>query len=112
MTPSDEQSITRYLLGGLAERDQIALEDRAFADPEYLQQVRAIEKDLIDEYARDELSAADRVKFEQYFLASDERRKQLGFARALVRVTSDYPGRLSSVTPQRGMWNALLSSLR
>ena len=86
----DKQSIERYLLGDLPEDEQVRLEDRAFSEPEYLLAVHAIEKDLIDEYARGELSASDRQKFDELFLASDERRRKVEFARAFARVSSEY----------------------
>ena len=83
---NNEKLITRYLLGDLPEAQQVEIEDRAFADKEYLGLVTAVENDLIDEYVRRELSETDRRKFESRFLASAERRKRVEFAKALARV--------------------------
>src|SRR5689334_9381277 len=83
---NDEKLIARYLLGELPEEQQVEIEDRAFADKEYLASITAVENDLIDEYVRHELSEADRRKFESRFLASAERRKRVEFAKALSRV--------------------------
>ena len=83
---NNEKLITRYLLGDLPEAQQVEIEDRAFADKEYLALVTAVENDLIDEYVRRELSETDRRKFESRFLASAERRKRVEFAKALARV--------------------------
>ena len=83
----DDQLIARYLLGELSEEEQTQLEERAFADREYSLYVRAVEKDLIDEYARGELAAARRQAFERRFFASEQRRRQIEFARALTQVT-------------------------
>ncbi len=83
---NNEKLITRYLLGDLPEAQQIEIEDRAFADKEYLALVTAVENDVIDEYVRRELSETDRRKFESRFLASAERRKRVEFAKALARV--------------------------
>src|SRR6266550_3787685 len=74
----DDKLITRYLLGELTEDEQTTLEERAFSDRDYFQQVRAVEKDLIDEYARGELSGPARQAFEQRFVASDSRRLLIG----------------------------------
>ncbi len=87
--PNNEKVIARYLLGDLTEEQQIEIEDRAFADKEYLATITAVENDLIDEYVRDEMSASDRLKFESRFLASAERRKRVEFAKALATVTSE-----------------------
>ena len=83
---SNERLVARYLLGDLPEEQQVEIEDRAFADQEYLALIRAVENDLIDEYVRRELSETDRRKFESRFLVSAERRKRVEFARALARV--------------------------
>jgi len=97
---NNEKLIARYLLGELSEEQQVAIEDRAFADKEYLASVTAVENDLIDEYVRHELSETDRRKFENRFLASADRRKRVEFAKALARV----PER----TVQRGSWRESL----
>lgn len=83
---NNEKLIERYLLGDLSEVQQIELEDRAFGDPELVATITAVENDLIDEYVREELSEADRRKFESRFLASASRRQRVEFARALTQV--------------------------
>lgn len=86
---NNENLIARYLLGELSEEQQIAIEDRAFADKNYLASITAVENDLIDEYARNELSGAERQRFEKQFLASADRRKRVEFARALAGVMEE-----------------------
>src|SRR5215211_5709259 len=86
---NNEKLISRYLLGELSEEQQVEIEDRAFANKEYLASITAIENDLIDEYVRHELSEADRRKFESRFLASAERRKRVEFAKAFARVPAE-----------------------
>lgn len=78
--------IVRYLLGDLPEAEQARLEDRAFADREYLQTIEDAENDLIDEYVRGALTANERRQFESRFLASAERQRKVEFARALAQV--------------------------
>ena len=86
---NNEELISRYLLGELPEEQQVEIEDRAFSDKDYLASITAVENDLIDEYVRGELSAADRQRFETRFLASAERRKRVEFATALRTVVSE-----------------------
>ena len=88
---NNETLIARYLLGELPEDQQVEIEDRAFSDKDYLASITAVENDLIDEYVRGELSAADRQRFETRFLASTERRKRVEFATALRTVVSESP---------------------
>jgi hypothetical protein len=92
---NNEKLIARYLLGDLAEEQQVAIEDRAFSDKDYLALVTAVENDLIDEYVRRELSESERRQFETRFLASAERRKRVEFAKALARVP------VAAVAPER-----------
>ena len=88
---NNEKLISRYLLGELPEEQQVEIEDRAFSDKDYLASITAVENDLIDEYVRGELSAADHQRFETRFLASAERRKRVEFATALRTVVSESP---------------------
>ena len=84
-----EDLIVRYLLGDLPEEELTAIEDRAFRDRQYLQNIVAVENDLIDEYVRGELTDSERRQFERRFLASAERRRKVEFARSLASVTTE-----------------------
>jgi hypothetical protein len=86
---SNETWQVKYLLGNLTEEEQVQVEDRAFADADYLSALEATEADLIDAYVRGELSQSDRRSFEFRFLASPERRRKVEFARALGTMTSE-----------------------
>src|SRR5215510_7279786 len=103
---NNEKLIARYLLGELPEEQQVAIEDRAFTDKDYLALVTAVENDLIDEYVRNELSATERRQFETRFLASAERRKRVEFAKALARVpvAATVPERTVVTEPSRWYW--------
>ena len=89
MSVDNEKLISQYLLGELPEEQQVEIEDRAFSDKDYLAAITTVENDLIDEYVRGELSAADRQRFESRFLASAERRKRVEFAKALRTAFSE-----------------------
>jgi hypothetical protein len=113
----DDQLMVRYLLGQLPEEEQLRLEERAFSDQEYLQNVLAVERDLIDEYVRGELSGVERRQFEKLFLASSDRRRKVEFARALVSVVSESPLSESFARPMIqhapvSWWDSLLAWLR
>ena len=85
----DEPLQVRYLLGNLPEDEQVQVEDRAFADRDYLGALEATEADLIDAYVRGELSQSDRRSFELRFLTSPERRRKVEFARALATIVAE-----------------------
>ena len=88
---NNEKLIAQYLLGELAEAQQVEIEDRAFEDQEYLASITAVENDLIDEYVRNEMSETERRRFEGRFLMSAERRKRVAFAKALAGLASEAP---------------------
>ena len=86
---SNETWQVKYLLGNLSEEEQVQVEDRAFADGDYMSALEATEADLIDAYVRGQLSQSDRRSFEFRFLTSPERRRKVEFARALATITSE-----------------------
>src|SRR5262249_59525799 len=64
----DETLLVKYLLGDLSPEEEVRVEDRAFAEPDYLVVMEATEADLIDAYVRGDLSPAERRGFERRFL--------------------------------------------
>ena len=95
----DDTLLLNYLLGDLPEDRQVEVEDRAFADREFLDALEAAEADLID--ACGELSPSERRAFEQRFLTSPQRRKKVEFARALAKVTSESR---PAEAPRKSFW--------
>jgi hypothetical protein len=85
----DEELLVKYLLGNLPETEEVQVEDRAFADANYLGTLEAAEADLIDTYVRGGLSQSERRAFERRFLTSPNRWGKVEFARALARVTAE-----------------------
>ena len=90
-TPLSEQNIREYLLGELSEQEQVEIEDRAFEDQSVLQEILAVEQDLIDDYVSGDIPEEKRHGFKTHFLASAERRKKVAFAKALTAVVNESP---------------------
>jgi hypothetical protein len=84
---ADEILIRRYLLGDLPQEERAQLENRYLTDADLFEEVLASENDLIDSYARGELTEADRQKFDAEYLKSTQRRERMEFARALSHVS-------------------------
>jgi len=97
----NETLLVKYLLGDLPEDRQVEVEDRAFADQEFLDALEATEADLIDAWVRGELSPSERRAFERRFLTSPQRRNKVEFARALAKVTSESK---HVEAPQKTFW--------
>jgi hypothetical protein len=108
----DELLLVKYLLGRLTEEEQVQVEDRAFADREYMSALDAAEADLIDAYVRGDLAQADQRAFEHRFLASPQRRRKVEFAQALARVTEEAAPLPSRAPERQDTWLAFLNPIR
>ena len=109
---ADELLLARYLLGNLTEEEQVQVEDRAFADGDYMGALNAVEADLIDDYVSGELTQPDRRAFESRFLTSPQRRSKVEFAQALARVTAEAEPVASRVPQRPTTWLGLLNPIR
>ena len=87
MTPQAEsqREIRDYLLGGLPQDAQRRVEERLLTEEAFMDELTLAEEELIDDYVGERLSARERADFERHFLSTEERRRQLRFARALGR---------------------------
>jgi hypothetical protein len=109
-----EELAVRYLLGDLTDDEQVEVEDRAFADHQYMERMLAVEDDLIDNYLRGSLSQLQRDQFEKRFLTSEQRRQKIEFARALAEVSSRSVPASQQVTSSSSSssWEAFIGLLR
>ena len=80
-----------YLLGGGSEAERERLESDFFSDDDAFQELLEAEDDLIDAYARRELSAAERRQFADRFLTSPEGHERVRFARAFAVASRPRP---------------------
>jgi anti-sigma-K factor RskA len=80
--------IRQYLLGNLSKDIQQQVEERLLVEDSFFEELLFSEEELMDDYINGELSADDRLKFEQHFLSTPERQQKLRFALALSRYAS------------------------
>jgi hypothetical protein len=88
------ETVIAFLLHQMPENARADLAERSLTDPEFHEQLRMLEAELLDAYVRDDVSPAHRQLIDQYLLASDAQRRKLAFARALQTA-------LPSATPAR-----------
>jgi len=84
----DESLIVRYLLRDsvdveLCEDEFQNIEMRYLADPEFYEQVLAIEDDLIQSYTNDELTDDLKDRFERLYLHDPAKFRRIRFSRCL-----------------------------
>jgi tetratricopeptide (TPR) repeat protein len=81
--PDAGDLLRRYFLGKATDKEKRQVEERLHADGDYGWRAETVENELIADYALGNLAKADRERFEQYFLISEERIKKLRLAEAV-----------------------------
>lgn len=78
-----DTELRHYLLGELSSDEEAKIEEKLLVDDNYLEQMKMVENDLIDDYLTDSLSAPQREKYQTLFLATREGRQKIKAARVL-----------------------------
>src|SRR5262249_35036349 len=72
-----------YLLGELSSDEEEKVEERLLVDDSYVEQMIAVEDELIDDYLKGNLSQSQREKYRTLFPATREGRQKIEAARVL-----------------------------
>lgn len=107
-TLKSDRLIISYLLGELPAEEQAEIEQRYFSEPDFLEQILAVEDDLIDAYLRNGLTPNERTRFEGHFLASADRREKVEAAEALLKYLNESNIR-NSTPAEVNSWKQSLS---
>jgi hypothetical protein len=78
----NSQAIKDYLLGSLAEIETEQFDEMSITDDEFVEALKATEKDLVDAYVHGDLTGAELERFEFNYLGSARRRNKVYFAQA------------------------------
>lgn len=78
----DTRKMRAFLLGSLSGEETELFDELSFTDDRFAEQLSAEEKELVDEYARGQLTGEALESFENYYLASPLRRARVEFASA------------------------------
>lgn len=81
------ETIILYLLGELSSEEESHYEETYFTDDRSFDRLLIVEQELIDRYTRNDLSAREQERFENYFLRSEERRRRVKCSRELIAKT-------------------------
>ena len=90
----DPMQLRDYLLGRLSEEERDQIGNRILEDPDFFDEMKEAEADLLDDLVRGKLAEADRAETERLFRDCSER---VRFAKALS----------TRVSPARKGWRAL-----
>ena len=83
-----EKICEQYLLGELSESECQQVEEAYFADDSLFERFLGVKDDLLDAYARGDLTGNERKSFEQHYLTSKPRRQKVEEASDLIKVVS------------------------
>ena len=79
----EARKMVEYLSGSLPDEERVRMQERLFLDEEFCDTMRAAEDDLLDGYARGQLTESDRSRVEALLRESPAVGTRLSFARAL-----------------------------
>ena len=100
----DKQEMQSYLLGTLEADRRVKLEERILCEPEVYEELLIIEQELIDQYLAGELSGSERQQFENHFLITAERQKNLRFGKLLKKYVDSQPQLVSNKEISAIVW--------
>ena len=111
-TFSDEDKLlVRYLFNELDENKARELEDEMLLDDELAERAEVVEMNLIDCYVRNELTAAEVLRFEERFLGDPENKVKVDRARMFQQSLSSDKNQFVSQPADNQGWRRMLPGL-
>jgi len=95
--------MNKFFFGKMAEEERVEFEKAFAADYELLEEMRAFEDDLIEEYVRGWMTAAEKSEFETHFLNTEKRRQKVEFSRRLIEEI--HQENILSSTEKESFWS-------
>jgi hypothetical protein len=94
----DDQVLSRYLLGSLPAEEAARLDELSVADDAFALRLDAVENDLVDAYARGDLSGDVLQQFQRFYLSSPRRQEKVEFAKTFLRFGERPAGAVATET--------------
>lgn len=105
----DDQVLSRYLLGSLPAEEAERLDELSVGDDEFALRLDAVENDLVDAFARGDLSGDALDRFQKFYLSSPRRREKVEFAQTFLRFSERTAGAVATKTKQPAIPDAKLA---
>jgi hypothetical protein len=109
MGDMNQDEIIRYLLGEASEAESSALEQAYFSDPQLFDRIVATEAELVDSYARGQLSSEQRRRFETHYLSHPQRRERARFGADLAAKIDSLSQVPAPSSPRMSWWSRLFA---
>ena len=95
-----ETDCESYLLGELSEQEQTQFEEDYFSDTALFERFLAVKEDLVDSYARGQLTGRKLELFEKHYLATQRRQQNVAEARTFIDAVTVAADRKDSAQTQ------------
>lgn len=89
MKPFSDEELRAYFFGKLPEQEAEILEEECAASEELTEQAQAVERELVDEYLRGNLSESDFQLFAANYPVTEARRNKIDVARGLWKIAGE-----------------------
>ena len=86
----NSELLRNYLFSALSAEETERLDELSFIDDRFVQELRAVEDDLVDAYVRDELESRLHTQFEARYLSSPLREEKVALAKALFHYEPEH----------------------
>jgi len=103
LEPTDGE-IVDYLLGDIAEVDQVRIEESLFSDDNLFERLSVIENRLIDLYVLEKLSPEQRKVFEEKYLVSPRRHSDVETSTQFIQLVDTYRERQAAKRANSWAW--------
>ncbi|MFN7923528.1 MAG: hypothetical protein U0Q16_25735 [Bryobacteraceae bacterium] len=97
-----DETLRHFLLGVLPETEREGIEKAALDDSELLENIEALEDELILDYLQERLDSKDRSRFEAAYCAAEPRAERVAQMRALVQAAANEERRVPPPMGERG----------
>lgn len=94
----DEKTIDLYLLNEMSEEDRAKLEDQVVDDDDLFYEIVERENDLVDRYAKGDLTADERTRFERSLATNPAQREKVANSKLLREFIADERAQNKTVT--------------
>jgi hypothetical protein len=99
-----DQQIAQYLLGSSTDAEH--LDELSFTDDEFAARLQSVENDLVDAYARGELSGQALENFNVHYLSSPHRRNKVLIALGIKDALSPEGVKPALTKSRKPLWNS------
>lgn len=110
MKPFSDEQLRAYFLGKLTAAESEIFEEECAADEQLTEQAQTVERELIDDFLRGNLSEADASLFTENYSITETRRGRISAAQNLWKIASETPPHGESPATEKSFWQNIFGA--